>query len=231
MFIIYGSRGVTQVTGSAEFTCPQCGDAPQRYLRKSVQRYFHLFFIPVFPTGQAAEYIECQRCGGTFDVQVLTRYPAERRVRNRAEFVEYVKRIMIFTALADGRVDDAEGDAIREIYAGLSGTPLSRSDLERELYLGRLAKKGLANYARRFPGSLSEDMKEEAIKAVLTVANADGAVGQDERQLLSELAAEMGLAEGRFRQLVPEPTEFGPGRGVGADPPESDSGTDAPSAR
>jgi uncharacterized membrane protein YebE (DUF533 family) len=70
------------------------------------------------------EYIECQRCGSTFNDQVLTRYPAEREARIRAEFQEYVKRVMVFTALADGKADGAEIDAIRAVYEDLTGATL-----------------------------------------------------------------------------------------------------------
>jgi tellurite resistance protein len=184
-----------------------------------VQPYLHFFFIPVFPVGRPTGYIECQRCGGTFDAHVLTRYPAERRAREMAEFVEFVKRVMVFTALADGRVDAPEVEAIRTMYGDLAGgTPLSRSDVERELNLGRLAKGGLADYPCRFPGRLSEAMKEEAIGAALAVARADGEVGPDEVQHLRDLAAQIGLAEGRLQQLMSAQSGVESDRGSGAAP-------------
>ena len=220
MFIVYGRREVTRVAASGQFTCPKCGDKPQPYLRKTVQQYLHLFSIPVSRVGRPTGYIECQRCGGTFDEHVLTRYPAERRARDLAEFVEFVKRVMVFTALADGRVDAPEVEAIRTIYGDLAGgTPLSRSDVERELNLGRLAKAGLANYPCRFPGRLSEAMKEEAIRAALAVARADGEVGPDEARHLGDLAAEIGLAEGLLHQLISAQSGVESDRGSGAVPP------------
>src|SRR4051794_3578726 len=126
MIIIYGTRGLTQTKQSGGFLCPGCGGTPQPYLRKSVRRGVPLFFVPVLPLGEVGEYIECQCCGSTFDEHVLTRYPAERQARIRAEFQEYVKRIMVFTALADDKADEAEIDAIRTVYEGLAGATLSK---------------------------------------------------------------------------------------------------------
>jgi hypothetical protein len=67
--IIWGSTTKNNIVEQGEFHCPRCR-RHSGYLHRSVQRYFTLYFIPLFPTGTLAEYVECQRCGATFDPAV-----------------------------------------------------------------------------------------------------------------------------------------------------------------
>jgi hypothetical protein len=70
MFILFGTRGITLTQQSGTFQCPQCGpQAP--FSQKGIRRFFTLFFVPVIPLNQVAAYVECHRCRGQFDVNVL----------------------------------------------------------------------------------------------------------------------------------------------------------------
>lgn len=205
MFIVYGTKGVTTELGWGEFACPNCGWARRTFARKAVRRHFTLFFIPLFPTGRAIEFIECQSCGGQFDPGVLAQAEAVRQVIDRTEFIEHVKRLSVLAAMADGDANADEVAAIRATYAEVSGGgALSKSDIERELYLARLARGGLSQYPRQFSGTLGTPEKEGAIRAVLAVLLADGPLGDDERRFLGEVAAEMGLSEAHLRGLMAE---------------------------
>jgi hypothetical protein len=68
--ILWGSTGFTSNTGEGKFLCPQCGDE-RRYERKEVNRWFTLYFIPLFPIGSAGEYVECTKCEGSWEVGIL----------------------------------------------------------------------------------------------------------------------------------------------------------------
>lgn len=70
MFILFGTRGLTLTQQSGTFHCPQCG-AGAPFSQKGVRRFFTLFFVPVIPLNQVAAYVECHRCRGQFDVNVL----------------------------------------------------------------------------------------------------------------------------------------------------------------
>jgi len=69
--IIFGTKGITSIQKQGTFHCPACG-AGANYTQKEVRRYFTLFFIPLIPLHKAGEYVECQRCGGSFKPEVLT---------------------------------------------------------------------------------------------------------------------------------------------------------------
>lgn len=63
--IIYGTNGSKgQIIQTAE-TCPSCGQS-QTIVIAPYHRYFHLFWIPIFPIGK--EYaIGCEACGHIID--------------------------------------------------------------------------------------------------------------------------------------------------------------------
>lgn len=70
MFILFGTKGITLTQQSGTFHCPQCGpQAP--FSQKGVRRFFTLFFVPLIPLNQVAAYVECHRCRGQFDLNVL----------------------------------------------------------------------------------------------------------------------------------------------------------------
>jgi len=202
MFIIYGTKGVASDVGMSHFACPGCAGVERTLIRKSVRRYFTLFFIPLIPLDRLGEYLECGHCGGQYDERVLTEHPAVSEERNQAAFIEHLKRISVYTALADGQVNPAETDMIRAIYRDRSGVTLSQSDVEQELNLARLGRRGLSNYPRLFKGELDDDARYEVIQTILAVANADGPLGDEERRFLGEVAQEMGLSQADLSQII-----------------------------
>jgi tellurite resistance protein len=202
--IIFGSRSVTSTKESGNFTCPGCGGTPQVYSRRVVRRFFTLYFIPILPLGKLGEFYECQHCRNTYNEQVLNFDPAAQQEKSRAEFIEHLKRLMILAALADGRVDPAEIDAIRKTYEGLSGTTLSVPEIEREISLARQAKITPADYTLRFAGNLTDRAKELVIKSVHPVLVADGEMGPDEHDLLNNLAHALDLSGAHFRGILTE---------------------------
>jgi hypothetical protein len=67
--IIWGSTTKNKVVDQGEFYCPRCRRSCE-YLHRRVQQYFTLYFIPLFPMSTLGQYIECQQCGGTFDLAI-----------------------------------------------------------------------------------------------------------------------------------------------------------------
>jgi predicted nucleic-acid-binding Zn-ribbon protein len=71
MIIIFGTKSKSIEENKGTFVCPQCKNLKQ-YLTKSVQTWFTLFFIPVFPMGSKKHtHVECQGCKGTYYERVL----------------------------------------------------------------------------------------------------------------------------------------------------------------
>jgi len=71
MIIIFGTKSKTIKENKGTFVCPQCKNLKQ-YLTKSIQTWFTLFFIPVFPVGEKKHtHVECQGCQSVYYEKVL----------------------------------------------------------------------------------------------------------------------------------------------------------------
>jgi uncharacterized membrane protein YebE (DUF533 family) len=207
LFIIFGTRGVTWTLKSGQFACPGCGGTQQAYDHKSVRRFFTLYFIPVIPLNKLGEYVQCRRCGGQYNVEVLDHDPAAQSARLRAEFIEHTKRVMILAALADGEVDDREAEAITRIYRDLSGAELTGPELRREVALARQAGVTAPEYAGRFAETLNEHGKEMVLRSVMLVLGADGRSDEAAGKLLLDLGRVLNVSAAHFRGIVAEMSE------------------------
>lgn len=63
MILFFGTRTRMRVLGTGSFPCPNCL-ASRAYQRQSARTWFHLFWIPIVPLGQAQEAVLCTVCGG-----------------------------------------------------------------------------------------------------------------------------------------------------------------------
>jgi len=71
MIIIFGTKSKTIKENKGTFVCPQCQNLKQ-YLTKSIQTWFTLFFIPVFPVSEKKHtHVECQGCQSAYYEKVL----------------------------------------------------------------------------------------------------------------------------------------------------------------
>ena len=84
-FIIFGTRGVTMNKDQGQFNCPRCGHCD--YKHKRVRCFFTLYFIPLIPMHQLGEYVECQTCQGTYQVEILQYDPSAANQNFEALFM------------------------------------------------------------------------------------------------------------------------------------------------
>lgn len=93
--IIYGTRGkVIPGEQIQDMECPNCGS--NSYLSFGVMRYFHIFWIPVFPTMRQPG-IECLNCKNT-RLGAEIRDPVRSRIK-KAVFTN-IRTAPLFTGLA-----------------------------------------------------------------------------------------------------------------------------------
>ena len=87
MFIIFGSKTRYTNDKKGAFVCPTCQTLKQ-YCAKSIQSWFTLFFIPVFPIGGKNDpHVECQQCKRTYYPEVLenNQYNLDGTIYNQKE--------------------------------------------------------------------------------------------------------------------------------------------------
>jgi len=77
--IIFGTKPRMKTIASGTFFCPKC-QTTRDYERKKGKNYFTLYFVPIFPVGDLGEFVECQTCHLTFNVDILNLKPPPPKV-------------------------------------------------------------------------------------------------------------------------------------------------------
>ncbi len=199
--IIFGSRGMTSSAGQGQFNCPQCrATVPYGHMR--VRRFFTLYFIPVIPLGVHSEYVECQRCLGTFDLAVLNSASNAGEAELQARFHWAVKRVMVLMMLVDGDVADEEVEAVRELYRQLTNIELSAEDVRLEVSEVEREPQSVATCLAGCAGMLNDEGKEIVVRAAFLVAAADGNYDDREKALIAEIGQALGMSEAHLNGVV-----------------------------
>ena len=203
--IIFGTRGVAKSLAGGSFHCPTCGDGSP-YKHKRMRRFFTLYFIPVIPLNQLGEYVECQRCKGTYHLEVLQHQPEAEAAAIEAHFQSGARRIMIYMLLADGVIDDSEVTMIQAIYSQIAGRPIAEEALRAEIAQMQTAGTPLNQLLAEMRGYLNPEGVEMVIRAAYQVAMADNEFHESERKLLREISVGLGMMPAHFAGLLAELT-------------------------
>lgn len=199
--IIFGTRGVTTTPLRGSFHCPSCSSA-QDYALKRVRRFFTFYFIPIIPLDKLGEYVECLACKDTYKTSVLESDPAQNSRALEAEYHQAVKSVMIHMLLADGVVDDNEVKTAANIYRSVAGKSLEEQELRDDIAAVQSSREDLAETLRGLQGSLNDEGKEMALKAALYVAMADGEFQPEEKALLADIGANLGMTSAHIQGVI-----------------------------
>lgn len=72
--IIWGSKGREILESEGVFFCPEC-NKESNYSLKRLDKYFTLYFVPIFQTKVLGRFVECQSCKNQFKEEVLNYKP------------------------------------------------------------------------------------------------------------------------------------------------------------
>lgn len=199
--IIWGTKAVTRKTDSGTFHCPNCG-SPQFYERKTIQKHGHVYFIPLLPMGDTAEYVECQGCRETFRPEVLSFDPGQKEREFKSEFDRALKRLMVLMMMADGAVEEEEIATIMGIYESVAKRSLTRADVLREVKEAKSEGLRAADYAAHIGPYLNDHGKELVMRAVLTVAASDGHIDDAEKGAVGEIAHSLEMTPSHVKGIL-----------------------------
>lgn len=199
--IIFGTRGVTYSTGSGDFFCPRCR-AETSYNQKRVRRFFTLYFIPLIPMDQIGEFVECGRCRGKYTLEALDYHPGAAVEDFKAEFHRLVTRVMLEMMLADGRTDDREVQAIQRVYRQLTGSEISVQEVHTRAQEARQRQQSVTVELERIAEGLNDNGKEMVIKAAYLVAAADDDMPAEERKLIGDVGAALGMTGSHIKGVI-----------------------------
>ena len=200
--IIWGSRGRTSVVEEGQFHCPRCRDR-QPYKLKRVQRWFTLYFIPIFPMDALGEYVECIGCLTTWKPSVLQAGPQpdpEESVQE--ELRRAIRRSMAMVLLASGRDDPAGIDAGSRAFRKQVGMSMPDAELSREVKDVKEQGIDVSRYLANFGAHLSAQQKESLVTAACEVALFDGPLEPPEREAVNAIAQALGVTDAHLRGIL-----------------------------
>ena len=200
--IIWGSRGRITTIGSGAFHCPRC-NSTQPYKHRKLQRYFTLYFIPLFPLDNLGEHIECGLCHSLWKTEVLqqrTRESQQEAIQD--ELRRAMKRSMALVILANGKADSVELAAGSDVFRRLVGMSLPDAELAREVKDIREQDVDVARYLSNFGGHLSIEQKESLVTAACGVALYDGPLQPAEREAVEKVATALGITPAHLRGIL-----------------------------
>jgi uncharacterized tellurite resistance protein B-like protein len=203
MMIFFGTRGLTLTGESGEFFCPSCNNN-HHYKRRKVRRFFTLYFVPLIPLDLLGEYIECQTCKNTYNDSVFefkARADAERQ-DFESEYERAVRKSMAITALADGVVDDAEVEAMKNIYSSITGNEVDKETVLSEIEATKKEGLTIDNYLKTINGLVNTEGKELIVRALISIAYADGDFDEAEQKTLMEALTSLDISESHFREIM-----------------------------
>jgi hypothetical protein len=185
-FLIWGMKVRFKTIATGTFFCPRCGgDRP--YERRLAKRWFHLYYIPLFPTSTLGEQVRCGVCQTSYTEAVLSRPTSGQ--------------------LSSLLIDGARGVIVHVLRTGSAESADARA-----VAVGEIMRAGLPNYTDQdltadlgvVPGDLSQLLtalgqqladtgKEGLLGSAARVALADGPLNDLERQVLVSTGASLGM--------------------------------------
>jgi uncharacterized tellurite resistance protein B-like protein len=200
--LIFGTRNVRSTVKNGTFFCPVCKQQTE-YKHITNRNFGHLFFIPLLPLGGSEEYIECQRCGTPFGVEVLSYSPQAEQSLSLGDYHKLVLACMQLVAAIDASVSSLEVQTIRQLYQQVAGEEVDGERMRRESE--RLRSRADEVYAEvaRFAPTLGEEQKEVLIRTLILVAFSDNQPQQIEYDCLAQVARNLGVTEARLKELIP----------------------------
>jgi len=201
--IIYGTRGLTLTGASGDFLCPSCG-GEQPYKRKKVRRFFTLYFIPLIPLDLLGEYIECANCKNTYNDNVLELAASAEAEREafESEYERAIRKSMAIMVLADGVIDESEVDAMTDIFNSITGKEASREEMLSEIEATKKEGLSIERYLESINGLVNSDGKELVVKALISIAYADGEFDETEQKTLFEALSALDITESHFERIM-----------------------------
>jgi len=198
--IIFGTQPSTSTVSTGMFFCPEC-QTESSYRQRRVKQNFSLFFVPVLPLSEVAQYIECTRCGGTFKNNVLDYRPAPTSEDIEAEYKHAIRVVMILMMTTDGLFRPSEIAAIRGAYHHMTGIRLTEDQIRSEAQEFGKQDTLVLEYLGNVGAYLNESGKEQVLRAAIYVAGADDQLAKGEMKLVNEIGGALKMTPTHIRAV------------------------------
>jgi uncharacterized tellurite resistance protein B-like protein len=195
--IIIGTMGIPFTRQKGTFYCPHCREETP-YRDRQVRRFLTVYFIPLIPLDKMEEYVECRRCRGRFEREMLS-YNAEQAANN---FRGYVRFTMALVAVADGSVSEEERETYRELLRRLYGVMPTREEAARDLEGAENSQPSVSWYLRTINKHLNREEKRTLVQYAFLMASAGGSISDERNSNLALFPSALGLSADDFKQFI-----------------------------
>ena len=206
--IIIGTREIARKQASGVFFCPDCRqECP--YVRKTVQTFLTVYFIPVIPLGKGTEHVECRSCHQAFvpDVLTLSRDAVLEQIEAQYRFFVVHGGVLMAAAGPDGEGVVA---TIREIHRRLSGEEIPAEAIRRDIETMRAARADAIEFLE---GAAQEKLpptwRRRIAQALFLVANADDVPTPRQMEILQALPKVLEIPDAEYREMIAQAAEAG----------------------
>ncbi|MBV1859867.1 MAG: zinc ribbon domain-containing protein [Nannocystaceae bacterium] len=195
--IIFGTRTTNPTAGQGLFNCPRCG--PQKpYTHKKQKRWFTLYFIPVIPLGTAGEYLECNACAGTFDMDALHHDPAAER----AEMFDRLRRLSVLAMLFANRYQPDNVTALRTALQEITQDFIAEEVIHQDVQFAQQAQAQLEPTFQSQTQDFSADGKSLLIRLILSTLAPTRHIETQDHQTLHRVGAAMAVPPDVIEQAI-----------------------------
>ena len=206
MFFIAGIKGETTTVETGVFYCPHC-NAQTQYHHNQVHEKATVFFIPVINLRLLGEYIECQNCDSTYEMEILDYNSEQEQKKIEAIYLVGIKKVMTTMMLADGKIDENEKNMMKDIYKNLADSTLSDYDIDKEIKNCKANPQELDTCLKELFSCLNESGREIIIKVAYWVSIADDEVDEKEEKLLIKMAKHFQMSSAHLKGIISEVNE------------------------
>lgn len=203
MFFIAGTKGTTTTVKKGEFYCPQC-KTYTRYLHQQVHQKATVFFVPVANLKLLGEYVECQSCNGTYELEVLKYDPEAEQKEFESLYRKGIKRVMTIMTLSDGKIEDSEIAMMKDIYRKVLGDELLDDEIEEEIAICKRYPTDLEEFVENLFPYLNEHGREMIFKICYYVAIADSKYSSEEEKFLNKVGQMLQLSSAHIKGIIAE---------------------------
>ena len=196
MFVLFGEQSRNLEVGSGDFDCPVCRNR-QRYHHRRIKQYFSLFFIPLLPLEDSANYLICSGCQACFDPQILKQPQEYRQACNH----QALRRALCYLLAGYGVTTHGKQQA-DALFQDATGQPLDNAAIDNELQLINSGLSATLPYLHQLAPKLSAHAKQQLVLASYQLARQLGDMGFDDRVRINTLATELGLSLPEVNYLI-----------------------------
>lgn len=198
MFVL-GHAKVERPEGTRLIYCRTCRTGRNATVWR-VRLWMTAFGARVLPMWILERFLVCGRCGEKYGMDILNLNPG----KSAPPFDQQMLRTMVYAALADGLVDEAERRAIGKLYDEQFEMALLEDQLELEISAAKRESTSLNTYLEQYAELMTPRQKQTAVELAYRVMSAGGPPKPGHQRQLHNLCPTLQMPPDEFDLILVE---------------------------